>query len=217
MKKFPGTMVVLEGIDGCGKTTIGKRLVEQNVENWMFLASPSWDGTGAHIREILTGKRPHPGAWTLQMLFAVDRYEVEQGLLIPALLDGKTVVCDRWFYSGMMYGTFDGLNRTDVLTLYKGLTVVPDLVVHLKVDPAVSVTREGKGQGSDLYDGNLSRQTVLAGLYDTYLNAVCAWDFTRQSNMSGLTRHQLKTVDANQPLDQVQSEVLEAIRRVVKP
>ena len=202
-----GKMVVLEGIDGCGKTTHAKALVDV-IPNALFLASPSWEGIGGHIREILTGKREHPGAWPLQMLFAVDRYQIEKDVLIPALKEGKTVLCDRWWYSGMAYGAYDGLVRKDIVTLYKQLATAPDLVLHLRVDPTVSVTREGKGGGKDLYDGNVMRQTSLSYLYDQHLEATYTTDAARLKKLPVFKR-----IDANRSLEDVRADVLQAINQ----
>lgn len=212
MEKLPGKMVVLEGIDGCGKTTLASK-VAHGRDTYVNLPSPSWEGTGARVRRILMGQEPSPGPWALQMLFAIDRYEVVERTLLPHLRAGKTVVCDRWWYSGLVYGLYDGLTPVEVTTLYARLPVLPDLVVHLKVDPVRAAQREGKGAGTDMYDGNLARQTALAHSYDVYLGDTHYAAHQRSSPDQGLRPRyrEPRVVDANRPVDEVLGDVLALI------
>ena len=106
---YPGKLVVIEGIDGSGKTTQAKELVKRlnkNNINAAYTKEPTDMVIGQFIREkILTGQITlHPVA--SQYLFNADR--VMHMEKIEALLaKGMIVVMDRYFWSAVAYSIAD--------------------------------------------------------------------------------------------------------------
>lgn len=167
VEKVPGKLVVLEGIDGSGKTELAKRLSSRG---FVWLPSPSWETQiGKQIRSILAGDAPSPGPLPLQLMFAVDRYEMCQTVLMPRLRAGAKIICDRWWYSSFAYGAVDEISVHLVQKIYRDLPVFPDLLLFLDVEPETGIARSGRRARPDMYDGDLAKQTKISETYKRFL------------------------------------------------
>ena len=114
MKK--GKLIVLEGIDGCGKTTQCKRLAaalrEKFPDKTIWETREPTDGPiGRLIREeYLSGKRKCPEG-IINILYLADRYEHIFGAdgILHHLAQGDIVICDRFYYSSFVYSTYESI------------------------------------------------------------------------------------------------------------
>lgn len=100
-------LIVLEGIDGAGTTTQARRLVERigttGVSAWST-SEPTDSSIGQLLRRVLAGEvRVAPE--TTAYLFASDRWEHLYGAggIVEHHDAGDVVVCDRYFYSSLVY------------------------------------------------------------------------------------------------------------------
>jgi dTMP kinase len=105
-----GKFVVFEGADGVGKTVQAKRLAEtlRKAGGDVVETREPTDHyhAGRLIREILSrGDAGLLGWRAMALLFSSDRAEHVGGLIEPALREGKTVICDRYYLSTAIYQT----------------------------------------------------------------------------------------------------------------
>lgn len=147
-----GRFIVVDGTDGSGKTSAVKYLVKQLAEHGdVFFTEESTRGTiGTFIKRTFKRGKLRD-AWTLVSLFIADR--VDHRLQIErALTDGKIVVCDRYKYSGIAFGTFDicrnipHATRSDVrkrlIMLHQALPIpAPDVALIMSVPAKLAVQR----------------------------------------------------------------------------
>lgn len=109
LEKFRNKLIVFEGADSTGKTTVAQLLVNRLNGNGIptiFTYQPGDNNYGlaaAILRSFCKDKR-----WNLHPLanmyaFFLDRIEQMDKVIIPALSEGKTVICDRWWYSTVAY------------------------------------------------------------------------------------------------------------------
>ena len=119
-----GKFIVIEGLDGSGKTTqiraLGKRLraLGRMVAE---TAEPTASATGGLVRDALSGLTPRTGT-EIAALFMADRvaHNVHPVNGINVLLArGNDVICDRYYYSSLAY---------------QGVVSDPDWVFHINVD-----------------------------------------------------------------------------------
>ncbi len=108
---YPGRYIVLEGIDGSGKTTQIEKLYEHFTSQGkevLRTREPRKDEglIGELIQKILNGKTKVP-AVAIQYLFSADRGMHHAELIEPALKMGKIVISDRCFWSAVPYGVLD--------------------------------------------------------------------------------------------------------------
>jgi dTMP kinase len=131
-----GIFIVIEGLDGSGKTTQATLLANRLSQSYTVLltAEPSRGKIGTFIREgcLYEDKRLPTEAEAL--LFAADRIEHMQKELRPALEDGKLVICDRYVYSSLAYQGSAGLSLDWIKTI-NARALQPDFSIFIDVPP----------------------------------------------------------------------------------
>ena len=108
-----GYFIVLEGIDGCGKTTIANLLAKQFRNVWVTKEPTTQTAAGKKIQAILQHKQSAPPALAMQKLYIADRI-VHTKKIEAALARGKTVICQRYAISTFAYGTAFGVTKKDL-------------------------------------------------------------------------------------------------------
>lgn len=141
-----GLFVVLEGGDGCGKSTQVQRLVSRLRDlgrEVVATREPGATETGAAIRLlVLGGDHLDPRAEAL--LIAADRAEHVAEVIRPALERGAVVVSDRYIPSSLAYqGVARGLGVEEIARLSQWATggMTPDLVIVLDVPASEAAGR----------------------------------------------------------------------------
>jgi len=153
--KVVGIFVVMEGIDGAGKSTQAKLLAkwfEKKGYEVVLTKEPTDTAFGKLIRRlVLTGGKEGiiDGARISHeaeaLLFAADRAEHVHKLIKPSLESGKVVISDRYFYSSLAYQWARGLDLKWLIDLNR-FAVRPDLVVLLDLPVKESMKRiNGRG------------------------------------------------------------------------
>ena len=131
-----GIFIVIEGLDGSGKTTQAALLVKKLSQKHIVLltAEPSRGKIGTFIRQgcLYEDKRLPTEAEAL--LFAADRIEHMQKEVKPALDEGKLVICDRYVYSSLAYQGSAGLSLDWIKTI-NARALQPDFSVFIDVAP----------------------------------------------------------------------------------
>ena len=136
-----GLFITIEGPDGSGKSTQLKKLcsfLKKRRADFVFTREPGGTAVGERIREIVLDKNhPEMDDLTEAMLYAAQRTQHVREMTLPALKEGKIVICDRFVDSSLVYqGYARGLGE-DVKTIndmaIKG--AVPDITFLIMVDP----------------------------------------------------------------------------------
>ncbi|RDV84605.1 dTMP kinase [Ammonifex thiophilus] len=144
-----GFFIVLEGIDGVGKTTQAKilaRKLRQQGREVVEVREPGGTQLGEAIRELLA-REEELAPWAETCLFLASRAQLVEEVIKPALAQGKIVVGDRFSLSTLAYqGGARGLGVDRLAQLNSWVTggLEPDLtlVIDLKVEEALA---RGKG------------------------------------------------------------------------
>ncbi len=137
-----GSFIVIEGLDGSGKTTQAKILVRKLKQSYdaVFTAEPSQGKTGKFIRNrVLYGEKRSPIV-VEALLFAADRIEHIHDEIMPKLEEGRLVVCDRYIYSSFAYQGSAGLSLDWIQTINEN-ALKPDLSLFIDVNPEVVLSR----------------------------------------------------------------------------
>jgi dTMP kinase len=212
IKDLPGKLIVLEGTDGVGRST-QISLLRKWLEDEGFAVSD----TGLR-RSPLTqpgldaAKSGHTmSRMALSLFYATDFADRLENQIIPALKAGFYVLSDRYFFSIIARDIVRGADPRWAREVY-GFALKPDLVFYLKCDLPRIITRMINGRGFDywesgmdihcadnLYDSFVEYQTRLIGQFDA---------------MAG--EYHFKTVNANQPVDKVFSEIKKQLKTFIK-
>ncbi|MBU0546639.1 MAG: dTMP kinase [Patescibacteria group bacterium] len=178
MKKntYSGKFIVFEGLDGSGQSTqsnlLRKFLLEKG-NNVVLTKEPTFNSqAGKKIRQILD-KKEKIFPQKLQELFAEDRKEHLENIVIPALQKGEVVISDRYYFSSFAYGMSDGLD-IDWLIETNNNFLLPDITFLLKVSPDVCLERiQGRGSERTLFEEKKKLEKVwnfYAGLPKRFEN-----------------------------------------------
>ena len=131
-----GVFIVIEGLDGSGKTTQSNLLTNKLSENHKVLctAEPSHGKVGTFIRNDCLYEERRLPTEVEALLFAADRIEHLKTELAPALSEGKIVICDRYIYSSLAYQGSAGLSLDWIKTI-NSRALEPDFALYIDVPP----------------------------------------------------------------------------------
>lgn len=148
-----GLLITLEGIDFCGKTTQAQKLasyLRRKGYNVLLAREPGGDRVAERIRRVLLSKaNSQMTPLTELFLYEAARSQLTQNTILPALKQGKAVVCDRYFDSTLAYqGYGRGLSKRMIIKFnhIASLGLKPNLTLILNVPVKVSLMR-GKKKG----------------------------------------------------------------------
>ena len=109
---WSGFFLVLDGIDGCGKSTQAKKLskyFKSNDIQTLLTAEPSDYDLGKILRTYL--QNPGVPASVDALLFAADRIEHCNKEILPLLKKGFIIISDRYRDSSYIYQSIEGRNE----------------------------------------------------------------------------------------------------------
>jgi dTMP kinase len=146
--KIPGSLIVLDGPDGCGKSTQANLLADwikaRSIETSAF-RDPGTTVIGEKIRDILLDNAHTKMADSTEvMLYMAARVQLYFEMIAPALKERKCVIMDRWLSSTCAYqGHAGGFGIDKVLKIAADSLPAPfpDLTIILDVDQQISSTR----------------------------------------------------------------------------
>jgi dTMP kinase len=196
--------ISFEGPDGGGKSTQARLLVEHLKSrglNVLLTREPGGTAIGDQIRRTLmdlgnTAMDPH----TEILLFSASRAQIVHQVIRPHLESGGVVVCDRFYDSTLAYqGYGHGLDLTALraITAFATSGLRPDLTLLLDLPADAGLERrrsEGHWNRLEAYDLAF-HERVRQGYFELAAAEPARW----------------VTVDAMQPVDQVQRAVRQAV------
>lgn len=191
--------IVFEGIDGSGKGTqiqlLGEYLESRYRAVWLT-REPTDGPEGTRIRKVLRGEIPRPGAEEFQRWYTCDR-ERHLNEIQHHLRKGAVVLCDRYYYSTVVYGVADGAPFGKLWAPNKRF-LRPGLTLWLKISPVVAMARIDNARARELFEKSLLFQGKVDRQYQLLLS--------RRDEFG-----EMKAVNAERPLVRVG----EVIRREV--
>jgi dTMP kinase len=152
-----GMFITFEGGDGAGKSTVINKVYEELVKknlSCMITREPGGIDIAEQIREvILNVKNTKMDARTEALLYAAARRQHLAEKVIPALEEGKIVLCDRFLHSSLAYqGYARGLGIEEVYEINKFAidSYMPDLVILFDIEPKLGLERINKNKGREI-------------------------------------------------------------------
>ncbi|WP_288624619.1 dTMP kinase [uncultured Brachyspira sp.] len=136
-----GKLIVIEGIDGSGKSTCAKNLAEKlnsiNIKT-IYTFEPTHSHYGAKLRDGMLSEDLDTEEELL--LFVKDRKEHIEYMIKPALEEGYFIILDRYFYSSIAYQGAKGIDINRIINMHKDFIIKPDIVFifHLPIDIALN-------------------------------------------------------------------------------
>lgn len=206
MKK--GLFITFEGNDGSGKTTISQMAYERLKEEGhpvMYTREPGGIDIAEQIRRvILDPANTAMDAKTEALLYAASRRQHLVEKVLPALEEGKIVLCDRFVDSSLVYqGIARGLGVDEVYKINEFAIEghLPDATVFLAVDLETGLSRiTSRGDKDRLDNEDEAFHKMVAEGYDLILHKF---------------QDRMHVIDANQGLQEVLEAAIQELKEII--
>ncbi|HEU0369147.1 MAG TPA: dTMP kinase [Candidatus Acidoferrum sp.] len=172
--EITGSLIVIEGMDGSGRST-QISLLQEWLESEGFAVQTSGlrrsNLVGRDIDELLA--KNAVTRLTLSLMYATDFFDQVEHRILPALRSGTVVLADRFIFTLIARGVVRGINRDYISGLY-AMALRPHLTFWLNVRPETAFAREFKKAQAISY-WEAGRDMSLS--HDLY------WSFIRYQTM----------------------------------
>lgn len=203
-----GLFIALEGPDGSGKSTITKLLEDylkdKNI-NHIVTREPGGTLIGEDIRDlILDTKNTAMSPETEALLYAASRGQHVHEKIVPAIKEGKVVLCDRFILSSLAYqgvGRGLGIEKVKAINDFAIKDVYPDLILFFHIDPEVTLKRKTSKNNADRLEkeGNDFHNRV----YNGYMELIKMYP------------KNIKIIDATKPIQEVLNQSIKEIEELL--
>jgi dTMP kinase len=137
--------ITFEGCEGVGKSTqlnLLREYLEETGQEAIFCREPGGTSISEQIRKvILNPENTEMAAVTESMLYASSRVQLISQVILPALKEGKIVVCDRYLDSSIAYQGYArelGVDLVKKINYFAVENCMPDVTIFLDRSPAES-------------------------------------------------------------------------------
>lgn len=204
-----GKLIVFEGPDGSGKTTILEKINER-IEDLgypiMLVREPGGTSISEKIREIIIDKENNEmDSKTECLLFAASRAQLVEEKIKPALESGKIVFCDRFVLSSLLYqgvGRDLGVDEVKKINDFATGGLKPDLTIFFNIDYKTALIRKRANFTADRLESE--DFDFHKKIFDAYLYLAKTY------------KDDIKEVDASLSIEQVSENVLELIENLLE-
>jgi len=185
-------LIVFEGIDGSGKTTISKMLfsyLKKKKYNTVWFREPSDSKWGKKIRDLAHSKDSIPLEEELNY-FIEDRKINVRINIKPALKNNKIVILDRYYFSTACYQGARGMDIENIIKINRKFAPEPDIIFIIDVNVKIALERIKKNRQSKakLFE----KKEFLEKVRKNYLN---------------LNNKNIKIIDGNNELNTVFNDI----------
>lgn len=204
-----GKLIVFEGPDGSGKTTILKKVNEKLTDEGYQLTlvrEPGGTDISEKIREIIIDNdNINMAAKTESLLFAASRAQLVEEKLRPALANGEIILCDRFVLSSLLYqgvGRGLGIDEVKAINDFAIGNVKPDLTIFFNIDYKTALVRKRANFSADrLENEDFDFHKII---FDAYLDIADRY------------KDDIKQVDATRSIEEVSTDVLKLIKDLLE-
>ena len=194
-----GLFITLEGGDGAGKSTQIRNIERFFDEKGLVVVhtrEPGGTPIGEKLRDILLDKEnSEMDAVTEMMIYAASRAQHVRELIVPALEEGKVVICDRFVDSSIAYQGFGRGLGEQVAEVNARATggLTPDITFWLDIDPDEGRRRAGN-------EGELDRlETEKLDFHCRVRDGYRA--------LAGSEPERIKRIDASKTIEEMREDI----------
>ncbi len=201
-----GKFIAIEGVDGAGKGTqiqLLKNYLQDNnlLDNFLFLKEPGGTIQGEDIRKTIL--KYDLDSITEVLLFYSSRNELIKNKIIPALKEGKNIVCDRYelsTFAYQIYGRQQKQNKKLIEFLQDKISLIPDKYYFFDLDVEISKQRANK---RDENNTRFDNEGV------TFFNRV------REGYKKEIKKYNHKIIDANKSIEDINEIFLADLKPIL--
>ncbi len=152
---YPGKLIVVEGVDGSGKSTQLNLLRNWLEARGLHVVFTEWNSSKLISKTIKQAKQSNTLIpVTFSILHATDFADRLENIIIPALKAGLIVLADRYCYTAFARDVARGVDKEWVRNLY-GFSVRPDGAFYFQVPVEVSLDRIANSRLPGFYEAGM--------------------------------------------------------------
>lgn len=205
-----GLFITFEGNDGSGKSSVSSAIKEElqklNID-FITTREPGGSMIAEKIREIILDKEnKEMDPKTEALLYAASRREHITKTIIPALTEGKIVLCDRFLDSSLAYQGYArnlGIDKVYQMNQFATEGLLPDLTILVCVRPEIGMSRIKK-DARDMDRLELEKMTFHDNVYQGYLK------------VSEKFKDRIVVINGEQTKEQVLNDVKQVIYKFIE-
>lgn len=151
-----GKLIVFEGPDGSGKTSVlneVKKILDDRGVEYLSFREPGGTALSEKIRDIIIDNDNDKMTSRCEcLLFAASRAQLIEQSIKPALEEGKIVLCDRFVLSSLLYqgvGRGLGIEKVKEINDFATDNIKPDLTIFFNIDYKTALIRKRKNFTAD--------------------------------------------------------------------
>jgi dTMP kinase len=201
-----GIFITFEGPDGAGKTTILNMLSEEFREKGIeavFTREPGGIRIAEQIREVILNKEnTEMDSRTEALLYAAARRQHIVEKVIPALNEGKVIICDRFIDSSLAYQGFAreiGVDDVYSINMFAIDGVMPGVTLYFDIEPERGLMRISGNDGREVNRLDLEKMDFHLKVQQGYKHLIDKFP------------ERIKVINADQSLDDVYRDVKEVL------
>lgn len=199
-----GKFISFEGIDGCGKSTQVKMLVNamnKTERNTILVREPGGTIISEEIRQILLHRHiSNISDRTEALLMTGSRAQLTYEVIMPKLIKGQNVIADRFYDSTLAYqggGRNLDLDWLIKLNHFATYDLEPDVTFLIDILPEEASKRKSK-EGDRIERAGIELQTLVR---DTYLE------------LSIRFKERIVVIDGHDTIENIHSLIIEELKR----
>tara|TARA_B110000263_G_scaffold193660_1_gene171758 strand:+ start:2600 stop:3229 length:630 start_codon:yes stop_codon:yes gene_type:complete len=199
-----GKFISFEGIDGCGKSTQVKMLVNamnKTERNTILVREPGGTIISEEIRQILLHRHiSNISDRTEALLMTGSRAQLTYEVIMPKLIKGQNVIADRFYDSTLAYqggGRKLDLDWLIKLNHFATYDLEPDVTFLIDILPEEASKRKSK-EGDRIERAGIELQTLVR---DTYLE------------LSIRFKERIVVIDGHDTIENIHSLIIEELKR----
>ncbi|MFS8651891.1 MAG: dTMP kinase [Caldibacillus sp.] len=207
-----GWFITVEGPEGAGKTTIVQLIAKELIEEGypvILTREPGGSRIAEKIREIiLDPEHREMDAKTEALLYAAARRQHLVEKIVPALREGKIVLCDRFIDASLAYQGYArkiGVDAVYQINQFAIEDTMPDLTIYFDIDPEQGLARIKRNRQSEVNRLDLENLQFHHLVREGYL--MLCHKFPER----------IKKVDARLSIEEVKKRVKQIIMQTVDP
>ena len=206
MKK--GLLITFEGGEGCGKTTVINKIYKQLTDlvyNCIVTREPGGCKISEDIRNIILDRNNTiMDSRTEALLYAASRRQHLVEKIIPALREGKIVLCDRFIDSSLVYQGYArglGISQVEEINSFalEGGKYYPDKTYYLDCDPEIGLERINKNKDREINRLDLEKLEFHKKVREGY------------NKLDGLVK-----INAEQSIEKVIEDIMKDLSKIIK-
>lgn len=212
LDELTGSLIVVEGADGSGRSTQINELVEWLEGRGHATVQVGLKRSTLVSEELEKAQRGNIlSRTTLSLFYATDFADQLENVILPALRAGFVVLADRYFYTLMARDLVRGMEMDWLRNLYD-VAIVPDAVIYMRVDPETLVQRNfSKNPTLDYWESGMDLG-LTRDMFDSFLEyqSLLIEQFRRLQKI-----YKFRIVDATKPVDRIQTMLRRQIESVL--